>query len=127
MNAFFYINTKSYIGPNLNVADNRFEFGIVLGVRAVSNEIFVGTSSSVKKVRIIHIVSDDKKWLADEFNKFRGLPWKRDAQDCRELPVDEQLRPIHMKEATPRSIRSMHHNQKQISNLVVSAYTRAID
>ena len=38
-----YQKPHNHIGPNLNQADVRAEFGIFLGVRAISNELFIGT------------------------------------------------------------------------------------
>ena len=88
-----YIRPHNHIGPNLNQADVRAEFGIFLGLRAISNEIYVGTPSGIRKARTIHRVSDDKKWIIGDFESFKGLPWNFGAETVRELPAEAQLKP----------------------------------
>ena len=91
-----YIRPHNHIGPNLNQADVRAEFGIFLGLRPISNEIYIGTPSGIKKVRTIHRVSDDKKWIIGDFESFKGLPWNFEADSAKELPAEAQLRPAVM-------------------------------
>ena len=62
------------LGPNLNQADVRAEFRIFLGIRAISNEIYVGTPNGIKKVRTIHRLSHDKQWILGDLESFKGLP-----------------------------------------------------
>ena len=54
----------------------------------------MGTPEGVKKIRTVHRLSIDKRWDPEGFNQLRGLPWKRDAVDSHELPVEQQLRPL---------------------------------
>ena len=109
-----YVNTKNYIGPRLNKGDMRAEPAIFLGVRAISNEIYVGLPSGVKKVRTIHRVSEDRRWNPTEFEGFRGLPWKRDAEDARELPIEDALRPLPLENGgDDRSARLPQSNEQQ--------------
>ena len=89
-----FVKPKNYIGPNLNQAETRAAYGIFLGFRPISNEIYLGTPEGIKKARTIHRLSDDKRWSLEAFEAFRGLPWNLRAPDAGELPDEERLRPI---------------------------------
>ena len=60
--AIYYKKPKNTIGPNLHKADSHWGIGIMLGVRAISGEFWVGTSEGVLKIRTIRRVPIDKRW-----------------------------------------------------------------
>ena len=88
-----YVKTNNMIGPRLNQAETRAEGGIFLGVRPLSNEIYVGTPGGIIKARTIHRVSIDNRWNLLLFESIRGVPWNHKAESPSELPAEQQLRP----------------------------------
>ena len=57
--------------------ENRWEEGVWLGIADRTNEVIIGTSEGVIKVRDIkrHSIEKDR-WDLAKFNAFQGLPWE---------------------------------------------------
>ena len=94
LNVFFYKIPKRLIGPDLNKWDKRWAIGIFVGVRAVSNEVYVGTSQGVIKCRTIRRRVPSERWNVELLNKFSGTPWDPKAPIQDELSAEEQLKPL---------------------------------
>ena len=57
--------------------ENRWEEGIWLGIADRTNEVIVGTSEGVIKVRDVRRYGIDRdKWDLAKFNDFKGVPWE---------------------------------------------------
>ena len=57
--------------------DPRWEDGIWLGIADRTNEVIVGTSEGVIKVRDIRRKGTNKeRWNVSNFNEFKGVPWE---------------------------------------------------
>ena len=90
----YYKIPKRMIGPDLNKWDGRWAIGVFAGVRAISNEIYVGTSQGVIKCRAIRRRIPDDRWDAGLLNKFTGTPWDMKSPKQNELTAEEQLKPL---------------------------------
>ena len=82
------------IGPDLNKWDARWGEGVFLGIRAISNEVYVGTPEGVIKCRAIRRRVIDQRWNLDLFNRVRGVPWDMGAKALTEPSAEEQLKPL---------------------------------
>ena len=72
-------------------------------------------------------MSEDRRWIPKEFDSFRGLPWKKDAQDARELLVEQQLRPLPEHASEEDSARSPQSEvEHPENNLGMSRYSKVI-
>ena len=93
---------KRLIGPDLNKWDERWSEGIFLGVRTISNEIYVGTPSGVIKCRTIRRRVPESRFDVNTLNTFRGVPWDLQPADSeQELPAEVQLQPLPAADHVP--------------------------
>ena len=83
---------KRLIGPDLNKWDDRWGSGIFLGIRPISNEVYVGTKDGILKCRTIRRKAPDARWNIELLNSIKGLPW--DFKPQGELPSEQQLQPL---------------------------------
>ena len=92
----FYTIPKRFIGPDLNKWDDRWAKGVFLGVRTVSNELFIGTPSGVIKCRTLRRRVSSDRWDVELLQSFHGVPWDMDrgADGQGELPAEQQLQPL---------------------------------
>ena len=102
---------KRLIGPELNKWDERWGEGVFLGVRPISNEVFIGTSEGVIKCRAIRrrVVAD--RWNPELLNSVRGVPWDLNMQPIGEPSAEEHLKPLHIAEQISQPIAN--DNDKQ--------------
>ena len=92
---------KRLIGPELNKWDNRWEVNVFLGIRSISNEMYVGTNTGIIKCRTIRRKTFDQRWIVDVLTRVRGLPWDFKAGELREPSAQEQLQPLPENEVLP--------------------------
>ena len=69
-----------YLKPEslgVNKLDSRWSTGHFLGIRDESNELLIGTSQGVLKVRTIGYYNNiSEKWDPASFSGIVGLPWE---------------------------------------------------
>ena len=83
---------KKYIGPDLNKWDDRWGHGIFLGIRPISNEVYVGTAEGVVKCRTIRRRVPDSRWNPELLKCVQGVPWEMSPSS--DLPSEQQLQPL---------------------------------
>ena len=89
-------------GPDLNKWDPRWADGVFLGVRAISNEVFVGTPEGIVKCRAIRRKTPDQRWNIDMLNKIQGLPWEPNIRSLPEPSAEERPEMLQNKGAASR-------------------------
>ena len=103
---------------------NRWEEGVWLGIADRTNEVIVGTSEGVIKVRDVRRHAADKdRWDLIRFNAFQGVPWEPiPGRNVDTIPVRVRLaeegeaapEPANLGEPRAISRRRMRITRKQI-------------
>ena len=116
----YYKKPKTTIGPGLNKWDSRWGVGVLLGVRTVSGEQFVGTRDGTFKVRIVRRVIAKNRFDVDLLNTIKGSPWDLIGSQVPELPAEPQLQPIPA-DSIPRPI---YCQERRVQRREIFKYTR---
>ena len=70
------------------------ERAIFLGIRAISNEVFIGTNEGIVKCRAVRRKPPNERWNIQALNSFKGVPWDMEARSLCEPSCEEQLKPL---------------------------------
>ena len=75
---------KIKAGQRLEKINSRWDFGIFVGVRKRSNEIWVATREGIISVRSVRRIPVEKRWGKDNIEWVKWAPWNRykDARDA---------------------------------------------
>ena len=67
---------KTTIGPQLNKYDSTWETGILIGMRARSQEFITANSNGLHKARSVRRLPEAERWPADGINVVKDVPWE---------------------------------------------------
>ena len=59
----------------------RWDYGVFVGVRADSGEIWVATKEGVKAVRSVRRIASERRWCQDNKDWVTRVPWNKEAED----------------------------------------------
>ena len=91
-------------GSKLEKINARWEFGIFVGVRRRSGEVWIATKDKILTARSVRRIPAEQRWSMDSLSWIQGVPWRRykDALDgdgelpegltVRDLP--QETRPV---------------------------------
>ena len=82
---------KTQLGPQLNKYDSTWEIGILVGIRARSQEFMMANSGGIHKARSVRRLPVSDRWPADSIDIITDVPWDFRYGDPAERPADEQL------------------------------------
>ncbi len=68
---------KKKSGQKMNKINSKWEFGIFVGVRQKSGEIWVATPDGIHKARSVRRIAKQDRWTQDSLEWVRHVPWKR--------------------------------------------------
>ena len=60
----------------------RWEYGVFVGVKAVSGEIWVATKSGVRAVRSVRRIAAEERWKAENKDWVQHVPWNMGVDDA---------------------------------------------
>ena len=89
---------RKHVGSKLKKLNPRWEFGIFVGVRRKSNEVWGVNKSGAHLVRSIKRVPEEKRYSKDNLEWVQWVPWHRykgaedaDGEIPEGVPVEERL------------------------------------
>ena len=65
-----------------------------LGIRALSNEVYIGTEQGIVKCRAVRRMPAADSWNVRALSSFKGVPWEHDARSLCEPSSEELLKPL---------------------------------
>ena len=71
---------KKKAGQKMDKINSRWEFGIFVGVRPKSGELWVATPGGVHKTRSVRRIAKQDRWTMDSLSWVRNVPWNRVAR-----------------------------------------------
>ena len=59
----------------------RWEYGVFVGIKALSGEVWVATKSGVRAVRSVRRIAAEERWKPDNKDWVQHVPWNRGEED----------------------------------------------
>ena len=106
---------KTTKGKMMAKLRSKWDYGIFVGVRPRSNEIWVATEERTWKVRSVRRLPEDARWSSDSVTWVRRTMWNRfqgDEQADGEIPEDVELPPQETKiDQAPQGLTTITKRQ----------------
>ena len=64
-------------GSKLEKINARWEFGIFVGVRRRSGEVWIATKDKILTARSVRRIPVEQRWTQDSLSWIQGVPWRR--------------------------------------------------